>query len=818
MSILRLVIVCALLVVSLATRASEAVEILPRKITLHGQAAHQRLIAEKLQGKQYIGEITNVVFVSNNPKVVKVENGVAIPVGNGKATVSLKAGKSSVEVTVEGMDKPFEWSFRNHVQPVLAKAGCSSGACHGAAAGQNGFKLSLRGYDNDGDFLTLTRSALGRRVIPTDPGRSLMLMKPTTAVPHKGGKRFEVDSIDYRVLSDWIASGTPGPKADDPRIQKIEIIPGAVVLKNGDAQQLMVVASFSDGHTEDVTHWAKFNAANGSVTQVDDEGKVHVIGNGEGAITAWYLSRIAASTVTVPFTNQIPSRVFTKAPRRNFIDDLVIEKLRSLNIPPSPRCTDTEFIRRAYLDTIGVLPTEKETRDFLADKSSKKRDQLISLLLDRPEFVDYWSHKWSDLLLVSTKKLKPAAMWSYYNWIRENVAANTHWDDFARKIVTATGSTFQNGAGNFYILHDDPKTLAETTSQAFLGMSVACAKCHNHPMEKWTNDQYYKFANLYARVRAKSGNGDGEAIVYTVPDGDLVQPLTGKPQTPTPLDGTPVPIDSTEDRRKHLADWLVSRDNPYFARAIVNRIWANYFGVGIVEAVDDLRVTNPASNEKLLSATGKFLADQKFDVKVLMRTILQSETYQRSSEPLPENVADTRFYSRYYPRRLMAEVLLDAVSQVTDTYDSATFAGSTADFGGQSVPFPKGWRTMQLPDTRVNSYFLKTFGRPDRSITCECERTADPSISQVLHVCNGDTINKKLEAKNNEISKLLNEKATPEGMLDHAYLSTLCRYPTAPEKTKLISVLESAKPEEIRPVVEDMYWALLSSREFLFNH
>ncbi|MGZ5546114.1 MAG: DUF1553 domain-containing protein, partial [Limisphaerales bacterium] len=427
-------------------------------------------------------------------------------------------------------------------------------------------------------------------------------------------------------------------------------------------------------------------------------------------------------------------------------------------------------------------------------------------------------HKWSDLLLVSTKKLKPAAMWSYYNWIRENVTANTHWDEFARKIVTATGSTFQNGAGNFYVLHDDPKSLAETTSQAFLGMSVACAKCHNHPMEKWTNDQYYKFANLYARVRAKSGNGEGEAVVYTVPDGDLVQPLTGKPQVPTPLDGTPVAIDSPEDRRNHLADWLVSRDNPYFARAIVNRVWANYFGVGIVEAVDDLRVTNPASNEKLLSATAKFLADQKFDLKVLMRTIMQSETYQRSSEPLPENVADTRFYSRYYPRRLMAEVLLDAVSQVTDTYDSATFTGSTADFGGQAVPFPKGWRAMQLPDTRVDSYFLKTFGRPDRTITCECERTADASVSQVLHVCNGDTINKKLEAKNNEISKLLSKKTPPQTMLDHAYLSALSRYPTEPEKKKLIAALETTKPEEVRPVVEDIYWALLSSREFLFNH
>jgi hypothetical protein len=803
---------------AISLSAAEEVRILPQKITLHGQAAHQQFIAEKLEHKFFAGEITNAVFVSSNPKIVKIENGIALPVGNGTATISLKNGKASTTVTVEGMDKPFEWSFRNHVQPVLAKAGCSSGACHGAAAGQNGFKLSLRGYDNEGDFQTLTRSALGRRVIPSDPGRSLMLLKPTTAVPHKGGKRFEVGSIDYKVISEWIASGTPPPKPEDPRITKIEIVPGAVHLKSGDSQQLLVLASFSDGHTEDVTHWTKFNAANGTVTQVDDEGHVKVIGNGEGAITAWYLSRIAIATITVPFTNNIPSRVFTQAGKRNFIDELVLEKLRSLNIPPSPRCTDGEFIRRAYLDTIGVLPTEKETRAFLANKSSSKRDRLIDQLLQRPEFVDYWSHKWSDLLLVKAAKLKPKTMWAYYNWIRENVAANTHWDDFARKIVTATGSTYQNGAGAFYILHDDPRTLAETTSQAFLGMSVACAKCHNHPMEKWTNDQYYKFANLYARVRAKSGDGDGEAIVYTVNEGDLVQPLTGKPQPPTPLDGTPMALDAPGDRRVHLADWLVSRDNPYFSRAIVNRVWANFFGVGLVEAVDDLRVTNPSSNEKLLSSAGKFLADQHFDLKVLMRTILQSETYQRSSEPLPENVADTRFYSRYYPRRLMAEVMLDALSEVTGTYDSITFASITADKGGERVTFPKGWRVMQMPDTRLDSYFLKAFGRPDRNITCECERTADPSVTQVLHVCNGDTINQKLEAKDNEIGKLLSSKAPTDKILEHAYLTSLSRYPTGPEKKKLISVLNETKPDQIRPVVEDMYWALLSSREFMFNH
>jgi len=810
---------CLILSAFHSVRAAESIVIVPEKFTLHGQAAHQQLLVEKFSDKHFLGEITNdLVLQSSDPRIVKIENGVALPVTNGVAKISVRVGKQTAiaEVAVEAMDKPSEWSFRNHVQPVLAKAGCSSGACHGAAGGQNGFKLSLRGYDNNGDFLVLTRQALGRRVIPSDPGRSLMLLKPTAAVPHKGGKRFEVDSIDYRVLADWIASGTPGPKDEDTRIQKIQVLPEAVTLKPGDSQQLVVRATFTDGHTEDVTHWAKFNAANGSVTQVDDEGKVKVIGNGEGAITAWYLSRIAAATVTVPYTNGISAKVFTKAKRRNFIDDLVLEKLQSLKIPPSPRCTDAEFLRRAYIDTIGVLPTEKETREFLSHKSSRKRDQLIEQLLARTEFVDYWSYKWSDLLLVSSRKLKQPAMWSYYNWIRSNVAANTPWDAFVRKIVTAQGSTLENGAANFFVLHDDPRTLTETTSQAFLGMSVTCAKCHNHPMEKWTNDQYYKFANLYARVRAKSGAGEGDNIIFTSTDGDLIQPLTGKPQPPTPLDGTPISLDSPEDRRLALANWLVSRDNPYFSRAIVNRIWANFFGVGLVESVDDLRVTNPASNEKLLSAGGKYLADQKFDLKKLMRAILQSETYQRSSEPLPENVADTRFYSRYYPRRLMAEVMLDAICQVTAV--PSTFKTGKARGGGEIITFPKGWRAIQVPDANVDSYFLTTFGRAERTLTCECERTANPSMTQVLHISNGDTINKKLESKENEISKLLAQKTPKDQIVEHAYLSALSRFPTQTEKNKMVSILDKTKEMELRPVVEDVYWALLSSKEFLFNH
>jgi Protein of unknown function (DUF1553)/Protein of unknown function (DUF1549) len=453
-----------------------------------------------------------------------------------------------------------------------------------------------------------------------------------------------------------------------------------------------------------------------------------------------------------------------------------------------------------------VLPTPEEVRQFLADASTDKRDKLIESLLERPEFVDYWSYKWSDLLLVSSRKLKPAGMWSYYNWVREQVAQNTPWDEFARKVVTATGSTLENGAANFYLLHDDPTTMSETASVALLGMSINCAKCHNHPMEKWTNDQYYGMANLFARVRTKNAPGEGNFIVFSAAEGDLVQPLTGKPQAPTPLDGKTAPIEKPGERRGHVADWLVSRENPYFSRAITNRVWANFMGVGLVEAVDDMRKTNPASNEKLLDALANHLADQKFDLKALMREILRSETYQRSSEVLPGNKADRRFYSRYYPKRLMAEVLLDALSQAT---------GAPTQF----KDYGPGTRAIQLPDSNVESYFLKAFGRPDRVITCECERTLMPSMAQSLHISNGDTINEKLRAKGNRVEKLLAEKAPDEKIVEEAYLAALSRFPTGEEKRQLVAALSEAKdPAAKREVVEDLFWSVLSTNAFLFNH
>ncbi|REK12959.1 MAG: DUF1553 domain-containing protein [Planctomycetota bacterium] len=790
-----------------AATADETIKLLPGEFTLSGPAARQSLVLESFEGDNATGQLVEgLEFESSDPAVVKVEDGVALPVANGTATITATAGEKSAaaEVTVVAMGEPFGWSFRNHVEPVLSKAACNTGACHGALAGKKGFKLSLGAFDPSSDYFYITRQARARRVVLSDPGRSLLLEKPTGAVPHKGGVRFSPDSLEYRVLAEWIAAGAPGPQEDDARIERLEFLPKASVLEPGSQQQLIVLAHFDDGRAEDVTHWARFTSTNESVATVDDQGLVQVAGHGEAAIKAWYLSQNVMATTSVAYPQQVDPSVFAEAPRRNFIDELVLEKLENLNLPPSPPAGDAEFLRRAFVDTIGALPTIEETEAFLADESPEKRDTLIESLLERPEFVDYWAYKWSDLLLVNSEKLPAPAMWAYYHWIRNNVAANTPWDQFARELVTASGSTLENGAANFFVLHQDPPDLAETVSVAFLGMSINCAKCHNHPLEKWTNDQYYGMANLFARVRSKEADGTGNRVVYPVTSGEWIQPRTGKPQPPRPLDGEAVPMEAEADRRVHLADWLTSPENPYFSRAITNRVWANFFGVGLVESVDDLRLTNPPSNAALFDAAAGYLVEHDFDVKALMRVILQSATYARSSKPLEGNAADERFYSRYYPRRMMAEVLLDALSQVS---------GADTPFKG----YAPGTRAIELPDVNVDSYFLKSFGRPERSITCECERTAMPSMVQVLHISNGDTLNQKLAAEGHRLEQMLADGMSNEEIIDEAYLAALVRRPTDEEKAKLLAALDDAQAER-RQLIEDLYWSILSSKEFLFNH
>jgi hypothetical protein len=786
--------------------------LLPGDIVLRGQGSRQQLIVGTRQGEAYVGAVTaSATFSSSNPNVASVDtDGVVSAVADGRAIVTARVGDAtaSTVVQIDRASTPYPLSFRNHVVPVLTKAGCNSGPCHGALAGKNGFKLTLRGYDPELDYLTLTRQAAARRINRLEPARSLMLLKPTLAVTHGGGKRFGTGSPEYRVLSQWIAAGVPAPAEWDPVMTRLEVFPAAARLKPGDEQAIVVRAHFSDGHAEDVTRWAKFSSNEGAVAAVNDEGVVKVQGPGEAAISAWYLSRIVTATITSPFPNRIDTAVYARAPKHNFIDDHVLRKLEELRIEPSPLSSDSEFIRRAYLDAAGILPSPDEVRAFLADRSADKRQRLIDAVLERPEFVDYWAYKWSDLLLVSSRNLPSNAMWSYYNWIRASVAANKPWDQMAREILTASGNTLSNGAANYYVLHKNPIAVSENVAMTFMGFSITCARCHNHPLEKWTQKDYYQMANLFSRVAIKNGADRGDIIVYPSRTGELNFPRLNAPLAPRPLEGTPLPLDDAADRREFFASWLVSPENPFFARAMVNRVWKNFMGRGLVESVDDIRDANPASNPELFAALTRDFVTRGFDIKQLVRTIMGSAAYQLTSTPTASNAADLKYHSHYIARRLPAEVILDAIGQVT---------GVREDFPG----FP-GRRALQLPDAAVESYFLSAFGRPVRTTAADSERQQEPSITQALHVINGDTINRKLSGDRGLIQTLMAENADNAGAVRRIYLAALSRDPSDDEVRTLTRAMEEAAAQEPatgrRRSLEDLAWAVLTGREFLFNH
>jgi hypothetical protein len=706
------------------------------------------------------------------------------------------------------------WSFRNHVIPVFTKMGCNQGACHGALAGKNGFKLTLRGYDPDVDYDTLTRQSLGRRISLSDPADSLLLKKATFAVPHGGGKRFGTDSLEYKVIAEWIAAGAPGPRPNDPDVVALEVTPREAMLKPGADQPLRVIARYSDGHAMDVTRWTKYSSTNEGVASVDDFGNVKMNGRGEAAVTLWYSSRVLYSRLTVPFDNWITDADYAHFIPTNLIDQLAVKKWRNLNLAPSKKADDATFIRRAFLDAAGILPTPEEVETFLADSSPDKRARLIDHLLKRDEYVDYWAYKWSELLLISSRKLRGNAMWAFYDWVHSSVAEDKPWDRFVREIFTSSGSSRENGALNYFALHKDPIDLSENVTQAFLGQRLTCARCHNHPLEKWTQKQYYQFANLFSRIGIKNGSEPGDLVVFAKTSGDINHPRLLRPLEPTPLDGKPLPLDSTEDRRIPFAEWLTDPKNTNFSRAIVNRVWANFFGRGLVHPLDDLRATNPASNEELFAAVTDDFVKNGYDIRRLIAMIMNSATYQLSAEANATNQSDNMYYSKYIVKRLPAETLLDAMSQVS---------GAPTAFPGYAA----GTRAMQLPDSRVDSQFLASFGRPQRVICDASERSSDPSIAQALHVINGDTLNKKLSAADGTIALFVKLGLSDSRIVEHLYLAAYGRYPTESEKNDVMAKLAAsrvttgsseAQRETRRQAIEDMAWALLTSKEFLFNH
>ncbi|MGI6456438.1 MAG: DUF1549 and DUF1553 domain-containing protein [bacterium] len=793
--------------------AEEEFRLLPEKVVLTRQGDMQRLLLEQFRDQQAVADLTGKAqFSSSNEHVAVVApDGTIHARGDGEAVVVAEYGRRRVEahVTVSGCDSAYTYSFTNDIQPVLTKMGCNTGACHGAAAGKNGFRLSLRGYDHPTDYNVLTRQANGRRVLLAEPEQSLILLKPTMQVPHAGGLRFQQDSLEYEILRNWIRQGATPPNEGEKSIERIEVFPKLLRLQQGDEQQLLVRAHYEDGSFADVTRWVKYDTTDDGVAVVDENGRATVKGSGSAALTVWYASKVSFARVNVPYPEDIPQNIFAEAERNNFIDDAILEQLQALNIAPSKPADDLTFVRRAYLDAVGVLPTSEEITRFLLDPAKEKRIRLIDRLLQREEFVDYWTYKWSDLLLVNSRNLRNEALWAYYRFIRERVEENQGWDRFVKEILTAKGSTLENGAGNFFLLHKETTDLTETTSQAFLGMSIMCARCHNHPMEKWTQDDYYGMANLFGRVKIKDGDQGGEALVLASQSGEVLHPLRNMPMQPKPLDGEPLPYNGVE-RREHLANWLTAPDNPYFARAIINRVWKNFMGVGLVEPEDDLRLTNPPANETLFAALERDFIEHGYDIRHLIRMIMSSAAYQRSSESFMGNEKDTRQFSHYYIKRLPAEVILDAYSQVT---------GVPTKFEG----YPEGWRALQLPDTNVASYFLKTFGRPPRLLTCSCERQSTPTLTQSLHISNGDTLNDKLRAQGNRLDNYLEQEHKLEDIIFDIYLTALSRAPKEDEIATLMDLIsgedgwQKLERQKKRELLEDVCWAILSSKEFLFN-
>ena len=802
------------------------IELLPAALSIAGPHYAQRLLVEGTFADGHQEELTSrATLTISDAKVAKVDKDQFVhPAGNGEATLTatLLGRRASAPVAVKDYSTATTWSFRNDVLPVMTKVGCNSGPCHGAAAGKNGFKLTLRGYDPVTDYYTLTHQALARRTDRLEPAKSLILLKPTLTISHGGGRRFDVDSSEYKVIAGWLAQGMPAPQDSDALMKEIEVLPHEASLIPGAEQQLIVTAVFSDGRRVDVTHWAKYDSGDEGVATVDKDGHVTMHGYGEAPVTVWYQSHVAFSRLRIPFPYKIDDAVFRTAIRNNYIDDAILKHLRALHIPPSGRAGDAEFIRRAFLDSTGTLPSPSEVDKFLLDNSPDKRNQLIDKLIKRPEFVDYWTYKWSDLLLVSSNHLSNEEMWSYYKWIRDSVSTNKPWNEFATQVITASGNTLQNGAANYWLIHRDPLDTSENMAQAFLGINISCAHCHNHPLAKWTQKDYYGMANLFARVRLKtfapSGARPGvgplfnDVTVYSAPTGEFMDDRLMIPLPPKPLDAAALSSEIPGDTRQYFAKWLTSPENPFFARNIVNRIWRNFMGRGLIEPVDDLRDTNPATNDELLNALVKDFVAHGYDVDYLIRTIMESATYQASSKPLKENADDDKYGSHSMIRRLPAEVLLDAYSQVTQIPEK--FEG-----------YPAGMRGMQLPDTAVQSYFLTAFGRPARQQTRESERTSVPTITQALHIINGDTLNDKLRAPGNSIDMLMRLGFSNEQIVNYLYLASLSRHPTDSERSALLQALDSAEHEKI-PGVEDsrhaalidMSWALLTGEEFMFEH
>ncbi|BDS07876.1 surface protein [Oceaniferula spumae] len=785
-----------------------SIEVFPKKVSLETSTDFHRLIIIGHYKDASTRDVTPSVDIKViDPKLIRIDGTTLYPKADGKTSIeiSYRGKKSTIEVSVIDAAKARPVSFRRDVMPVITSSGCNTGSCHGSARGQDGFNLSLFGYDPEGDHFRITKEMPGRRLNLALPEDSLILTKATEAVPHTGGKLFEKDSDAYRVILQWIKDGAKYDGGEIVHPVSIEVRPNQAVLKGvGEKLPLTVRAIYSDGSDRDVTKLTTFTTSNDNSVEIDARsGLMTSAKRGESFLMGRFQTFTEGmQTIVIP---ENLSYTKPQLPAANYIDGHVYEKLHKLRVIPSEVCDDTVFVRRVYIDLIGRLPSPEDRAAFLADTNKDKRAALVDKLLNTKEFTEIWVMKWAELLQIRTfqNQVSYKAALLYHNWLRERIASNTPFNEIVRELLMSKGGTFSTPATNFFQVELETLKLTENVAQVFMGTRIQCAQCHNHPFDRWTMDDYYSFAAFFAQVKRKKAEDPREQIIYDG-SGQMQHPLTKQNSVPKFLGGE-IPDTNDKSRRELVANWLTTPENPWFARNVSNIIWSHFFGIGIVEPVDDMRISNPPSNPELLDDLAKHFVEYNFDLKRLVRDICTSRTYQRSTHVNESNESDTRNFSHANIRRLRAEVLLDVVSQVTTTPNK--FKG-----------LPKGARAVQIADGNTSTYFLKTFGRATRETVCSCEVKMDPSLSQALHLLNGDTTHNRIRG-GQVVVNMLKEKKSPEEIIKHLYLTCLSRPPTDTEMGGLKTYLEDAKDFQAkREVLEDVFWALLNSKEFIFNH
>jgi len=798
----------------------QALAVHPPSFTLVGGDDSRQLVLTGSLPAGRLQDLTgNVQYEVADSGIVRVTTaGRVMPLANGSTTVTARYGthKVTVPVKIESVGENLPINFTNHIVPIFTKLGCNSGGCHGKSGGQNGFALSLLGFVPEIDYQSLVKEGRGRRLFLAAPDHSLLLLKAAGLMAHGGGKRMEVDSDEFKLIRRWIAAGTPFGSEDDPTVTKITVYPEHRIITRNNRQQFAVLAHYSDGMVVDVTQRAQYESNDPDIAVVDGSALVRTLDlSGEAAVMARYQGQVSVFRATVPLGVKIPDYKFEP---RTVVDRHTHKQWQELGIVPSELCTDEQFIRRVSHDITGTLPTPEKVKAFLGDKNPDKRDKLIDALLETPEYSYLFANRWADVLRVkrgnnNQNMSRAYGTFAFHSWIRESIAADKPYDEFAREILAAIGDETRNPPTVWYKDLKSPEQFVDDTAQLFLGVRMACAQCHHHPYEKWSQDDYWGLAAFFGRIGRKAAPVPGlvqnqqaqRQVIFTKPNGTVMNTRTRQNAVMKPLGGDEVKVEAGDDPRHKLVDWMVDPKNPFFARSVANRYWAHFFGRGIVDPLDDMRVTNPPSNPELLDSLAKELIDHKFSLKHLIKVLTKSRTYQLSAMPNEFNKNDKRAYSRYYPRRMSAEVLFDAVCQVT---------ASPSEFAGLPRDRHSPARAIMLPDESFRSYFLDVFGRPQRISACECERVTEANLAQSLHLLNSDEVQNKLARANGRADQLAKDARADADKVRELFLWAFARQPSADQLDLAMRHVERHQKNK-RIAYENIIWALINTKEFI---